>query len=85
MKYYIITKDVFESLEKENIKYMKRNIANTQVIISTTVTVDSTIKTFDTAEDCSTYTFTNHVEWVGDNTGVEVWELDDNYIIELDN
>jgi|TARA_R100000278_G_C5440554_1_gene153501 hypothetical protein len=86
MNYYIVTEQVFKSLTKDNIKFMRKSIDETKRLISTTDTVDSTLEQFSTIEECSTYTYTNHSEWVGDNTGIDVWEIeDDEYIEELDN
>ncbi len=86
MNYYIVTEQVFKSLTKDNIKFMRKSIDKTKRLISTTDNVDSTLEQFNTIEECSTYTYTNHSEWVGDNTGIDVWEIEDGeYIEELDN
>ncbi len=56
-----------------------------QRIIATTDTVSDRVRKFNNINTCSTYTFTNHSSWVGDGTGIEVEELEENtYISELD-
>ena len=85
MNYYIVTSEVFDTLNKENITFMRKSIDNTQRIIATTDTVSDRVRKFNNINTCSTYTFTNHSSWVGDGTGIEVEELEENsYISELD-
>jgi len=85
MNYYIVTEEIFNTLTKDNISYCLRSLDNTQRIIATTDTVDSRIRKFNSINTCSTYTFTNHSDWVGDGTGVEVEEIESTpYIFSLD-
>ena len=85
MNYYIVTSEVFNTLNKENITFMRKSIDNTQRIIATTDTVSDRVRKFNNINTCSSYTFTNHSDWVGDGTGIEVEELEENtYISELD-
>jgi hypothetical protein len=85
MKYYIVTKEVFDTLDKSNISFMKKSINILSRLIATTDTVSDTTNTFSNINECSTYTFTNNSDWVGDGTGVETWEIEQNsYISELD-
>ena len=85
MNYYIVTSEVFDTLNKENITFMRKSLDDTQRIIATTDTVSDRVRKFNNINTCSTYTFTNHSSWVGDGTGIEVEELEDNtYISELD-
>ena len=85
MNYYIITEEIFNTLTKDNISFCLRNLDNTQRIIATTDTVDNRIRKFNNINTCSTYTFTNHSDWVGDSTGVEVEEIESTpYIFSLD-
>ena len=85
MNYYIVTSEVFNTLNKENITFMRKSLDNTQRIIATTDTVSDRVRKFNNINTCSTYTFTNHSSWVGDGTGIEVEELEENsYISELD-
>ena len=85
MKYYIVTKEVFDTLDKSNISFMKKSINKLSRLIATTDTVSNTTNTFSNINECSTYTFTNNSDWVGDGTGVEVWEIEQiSYISELD-
>ena len=85
MNYYIVTTEVFDTLNKENIKFMRKSIDNTERLIATTDLVNDRVRAFQTINTCSNYTFTNHSDWVGDGTGIEVEELEENsYISELD-
>ena len=85
MNYYIVTSEVFDTLNKENITFMRKSLDDTQRIIATTDTVSDRVRKFNNINTCSTYTFTNHSSWVGDGTGIEVEELEEyTYISELD-
>ena len=85
MNYYIVTEEVFDTLTKENISYMLKNLDDTQRLIATTDMVSNRVRKFNNITTCSNYTFTNHSDWVGDGTGVEEWEFDDiEYVPELD-
>jgi len=85
MNYYIVTSEVFDTLNKENIAFMRKSLDDTQRIIATTDTVSDRVRKFNNINTCSTYTFTNRSSWVGDGTGIEVEELEENtYISELD-
>ena len=85
MNYYIVTSEVFNTLNKENITFMRKSLDDTQRIIATTDIVSDRVRKFNNINTCSTYTFTNHSSWVGDGTGIEVEELEENsYISELD-
>ena len=85
MNYYIVTSEVFDTLNKENITFMRKSIDNTERLIATTDLVNDRVRAFQTINTCSNYTFTNHSNWVGDGTGIEVEELEENtYISELD-
>jgi len=85
MNYYIITEEVFDTLTKENISYMLKNLDDTQRLIATTDMVSNRVRKFNNIDTCSNYTFTNHSDWVGDGTGVETWEIEEiEYISEVD-
>lgn len=85
MKYYIVTKEVFDTLDKSNISFMKKSVNKLSRLIATTDTVSNTTNTFSDINECSTFTFTNNSDWVGDGTGVEAWEIEQiSYISELD-
>ena len=86
MNYYIVTEEVFNTLTKDNISFMRRSLDYTKRLISTTDNVENIITKFNTVTLCSDYTFDNHTDWGGDNTGFEVQEIQDGgYIEELDN
>tara|TARA_R100000479_G_C6276958_1_gene161576 strand:+ start:289 stop:549 length:261 start_codon:yes stop_codon:yes gene_type:complete len=85
MNYYIVTTEVFDTLNKENIKFMRKSLDGTERLIATTDLVNDRVRTFQTVNTCSNYTFTNHSDWVGDGTGVEVEEIEEGgYIPVID-
>ena len=85
MNYYIVTEEVFNTLTKENVSFMRKSIDKSKRCIATTDTVSNNMLSFENINTCSSYTFTNHSEWVGDNTGVEVWEIEELiYVPETD-
>lgn len=85
MNYYIVTSEVFDTLNKENITFMRKSIDDTERLIATTDLINDRVSVFQNINTCSSYTFTNHSDWVGDGTGIEVEELEENtYISELD-
>jgi hypothetical protein len=85
MNYYIVTSEVFDTLNKENITFMRKSIDDTKRLIATTDLINDRVSVFQDINTCSSYTFTNHSDWVGDGTGIEVEELEENtYISELD-
>ena len=85
MNYYIVTSEVFDTLNKENITFMRKSLDDTKRLIATTDLINDRVSVFQDINACSSYTFTNHSDWVGDGTGIEVEELEENtYISELD-
>ena len=66
MKYYIVTSDIFNTLNKENIQFMHRSIDKSKNIVVTSDTISSTLHSFTTASNLSTYTFDNSSDWVGE-------------------
>jgi len=86
MNYYIVTKEVFDTLTKDNIQYMHCSNDGSERLIATTDTISNRVRKFNNIDTCSNYTFTNHSDWVGDGTGIETWEIEEIiYIPELDN
>ena len=83
MNYYIVTTEIFDTLNKENISFMRKSIDDTTRLIVTTDTVTNRVRKFNNINTCSSYTFTNHTDWVGDSTGVEVEELEDGGYISI--
>tara|TARA_B100000902_G_C27150877_1_gene833661 strand:+ start:507 stop:761 length:255 start_codon:yes stop_codon:yes gene_type:complete len=82
MKYYIITNEVFDTLDKSNVSFMLESIDKTQILIATTDEVTDRIRKFQSITTCSNYTFTNHSDWTGDGTGVEEEDINDMVYIE---
>lgn len=85
MNYYILTEEIFETIEKDNVHFMHKSMDNTERLVATTDLITDRVRSFQTIDTCSSYTFTNHADWVGDGTGVEVEELEQGgYISEID-
>ena len=85
MNYYILTEEVFETIDKDNVHYMHKSIDSTERLVATTDLITDRVRSFQTIDACSSYIFTNHASWVGDGTGIEVEELEEGgYISEID-
>ena len=85
MNYYILTNKVFETIEKENVRFMRKSIDGTERLVVTTDLINDRVRVFNDVNTCSSYTFTNHSDWVGDGTGVEVEEIEEGgYIPVID-
>tara|TARA_R100000278_G_scaffold67086_1_gene53462 strand:+ start:644 stop:904 length:261 start_codon:yes stop_codon:yes gene_type:complete len=85
MNYYIVTKEVFDTLNKENITFMRKSNNDANRLIVTTDTVSDRIRKFQNINTCSNYTFTNHSDWTGSGDGIDVDDLETNtYISEVD-
>ncbi len=85
MNYYILSEEVFETIEKDNVYFMRKSIDSTERLVATTDLITDRIRKFNDINTCSNYTFTNHSDWVGDGTGIEVEELEEGgYISEID-
>ena len=85
MNYYVITEEIFNTLVKDNISFSLKSIDNTKRLISTTDIVNENIENFENISICSQYTFNNSSDWVGDETGVTVEEIESTpYVSSLD-
>ena len=85
MNYYIVTKEVFDTLNKDNITFMRKSNNDANRLIVTTDTVSDRIRKFQNINTCSNYTFTNHSDWTGSGDGIDVDDLETNtYISEVD-
>ena len=85
MNYYVITEEIFNTLVKDNISFSLKSIDNTKRLISTTDTVNENIQNFENIDSFSQYTFDNSSDWVGDETGVTIEEIESTpYIFSLD-
>tara|TARA_B100001094_G_C17807246_1_gene612060 strand:+ start:44 stop:304 length:261 start_codon:yes stop_codon:yes gene_type:complete len=85
MNYYIVTKETFELVDKSQVHFMRKNLDKTKRLIATTENVEERIRKFNNINTCSSYTFTNHSDWVGDGTGIDLEELEEGgYISEVD-
>ena len=85
MNYYIVTKEIYDTLDKDQISYMHKSQDRTQRLVSTTETVSTNVREFQSITTCSSYTFTNHSEWSGDGYGIDEFDLNDGgYVPEID-
>ena len=85
MHYYIVKKEIFDTLNKENIQFMFKSIDKSKNIVVTSDTISSTLNAFNNVEDLSTYTFDNHNEWTGSGSGISVLDINEtNYHSEID-
>ena len=76
---------IFNTLIKDNISFCLKSIDNTKRLISTTDIVNENIENFENISICSQYTFNNSSDWVGDETGVTVEEIESTpYVSSLD-
>ena len=85
MNYYIVTIEIFNTLDKSKISYMHRSQDRGTRLISTTDTVSNRVRKFNNINTCSNYTSTNHSGWTGDGFGIEEFDINDGgYIPEID-
>ena len=85
MNYYIVTTEVFNAMNKVNISFRLFNLAETNVLVSTTDTIGSPIQQFADSAAASAYIDGVKADWVDGGT-VEQWEIDTmEYISEIQN
>jgi len=85
MNYYIVTTEVFNTMNKANISFRLFNLAETNVLVSTTDTVGSSLQQFADSAAAATYTGDNHTDWTNAGCGAQQWEIDNiEYIPEID-
>ena len=85
MNYYIVTIEIFNTLDKSKISYMHRSQDRSKRLISTTDTVSNRVRKFNNINTCSNYTSINHSDWTGDGFGIEEFDINDGgYIPEID-
>jgi hypothetical protein len=77
MNYYILTDEVFDELDKDLIDFALQSIDETEWTVTTTEVVDNEILSFENTLQLSLYTIEEGSFWTGDNTGIEVWELEE--------
>ena len=82
MNYYIVTKEIYDTLDKDQISYMHKSQDRTQRLVSTTETVSTNVREFQSITTCSSYTFTNHSEWTGDGYGIDEFDIECGGFIE---
>ena len=85
MNYYIITTEVFNTIDKANVSFRLFNLAETNVLVSTTDTIGSSIQQFADSAAVATYTQNNLSDWTTGSDGAQQWEIDTiEYIPEID-
>ena len=85
MNYYIVTTEVFNTMDKANISFRLFNLAKTNVLVSTTDTVGSSLQQFADSATAAAYTQNNLADWTSGGTGAQQWEIDTiEYIPEID-
>ena len=79
MNYYILTSEVFNTLNKEMVQYANKSHDNSKYIVVTTETIDSVLTTFSDAPSLLTHTLDNISEWevLGDASGIEEWSTEE--------
>ena len=77
MNYYTVTSEVFESLDKDQIRYAHKSQDRTKWIVTTQSTLEDVILTFETAEALSEYTYNNLNVWTGDGGGIDVEDINE--------
>jgi len=85
MNYYIITTEVFNTINKANVSFRLFNLAGTNVLVSTTDTVGSSLQQFADSAAACVYIDSVKADWADGGT-VEQWEIDTiEYFSELEN
>ena len=84
MNYYILTSEVFGTLNKEVIQYANKSRDNSKYIVVTTETIDSVLTTFSDAPSLLTHTLESISEWevLGDSSGIEEWSTEEMKYLE---
>ena len=70
MNYYIVSKEMFDSLDKNNIQFKASNADNSKSIVITSDTISNALETFNTISDLSDYTADNVGEFWGERLDV---------------
>ena len=88
IKYYIIPKEIFVDVNKDNVTYLLKSIDRTKYIIGYDGTFEylkDATKVFDTVNDLSVYTYEEPEDWFGDNDGLDVDMIEENeYLKDID-
>ena len=75
MNYYIVTSEVFESLDPSSIRYAHKSQDRTKWIVTTESTLVEVVLIFQTVAALSEHTFDNLNIWTGDGSGIEVEDI----------
>jgi hypothetical protein len=84
MNYYILTKEVYDTIDKDQISYMHKSQDRATRLVATTETIATTVKTFQSVATCSSYTFTNHSDWTGDGFGIDEEDIEKGRYLKID-
>ena len=77
MNYYIITSEVFESLDPSIIRFAHHSQDRTKWIVTTELTLEDVILTFETTSALSEYTYNNPNIWTGDGGGIDTGDIEE--------
>jgi hypothetical protein len=77
MNYYIVTKEVFETIEPGTIQFAHHSMDNSAWVVTTTDTVENVLSSYTNASDLSSYTVETNTHWTGDGSGIEEWEIEE--------
>lgn len=84
MNYYILTKEVYDTIDKDQISYMHKSQDRATRLVSTTEEIADRVRKFQSSAICSNYTFTNHSDWTGDGFGIDEDDIIKGGYLELD-
>ena len=84
MNYYILTKEVYDTIDKDQISYMHKSQDRATRLVSTTEEIADRVRKFQSSATCSNYTFTNHSDWTGDGFGIDEDDIIEGGYLEID-
>jgi len=77
MNYYIVTLEVFETIGSSSIQYAHKSQDRTKWIVTTELTVEDVMLTFETSSALSEYTWNNLNVWTGDGGGIDIEDIEE--------
>ena len=81
MKYYIVTSEVFESLDITKIRYAHNSQDKTEWVVTTTETVEDATS-FTSAENLSIHTNDTFSFWTGQGSGLSIEDIEETEYLE---
>ena len=77
MNYYILNNTIFKQLDKSQIHFALSSIVGGKWIVTTPEKTNQYIASFESAEGLSEFTYDYPGDWVGDNSGVSLEDLNE--------